>query len=293
MDVPIEETDSATLQNLEHKAAHQAFSERWKKTDDSMCRHSMSFHLLHSLRTEFFASYVYLLEKTPLVKLFPVTCEYIEGEKQFYYRAQQFYEDVSASEEGMMGDFVEISHVDLEGSRQFLKRFVGPGLAGTERALDCGCGIGRISKGVLLPIFEKMEMVDMMEHFLLHAHEEYLGDDADRIETYYCYNLQEFMPQAKRYDCVWIQWVACHLTDKDLMNFLMRCKKSLRPGGVIVLKDNMARQGCKLDPVDSSIIRHLDIMRGIIFKAGLEIVAVEKQEGFPEIMVPVWMVAMK
>lgn len=60
----------------------------------------------------------------PSVKLFPVTCEYIKGEKQFYFRAQQFYEDVPASEEGMMGDFVEISNVDLEGSRQFLKKFV-------------------------------------------------------------------------------------------------------------------------------------------------------------------------
>lgn len=60
----------------------------------------------------------------PPVKLFPVTCEYIQGEKQFYYRAQRFYEDVPASEEGMMGDFVEISNADLEGSRQFLKRFV-------------------------------------------------------------------------------------------------------------------------------------------------------------------------
>lgn len=62
------------------------------------------------------------------MKLFPVTCEYIKGEKQFYYRAQKFYEDVPASEEGMMGDFVEISNVDLEGSRQFLKRFVVSGL---------------------------------------------------------------------------------------------------------------------------------------------------------------------
>ncbi|KAG7271992.1 hypothetical protein CRUP_001552 [Coryphaenoides rupestris] len=249
MDVPIEALDCNLPQNMEYKAAHQAFSDRWKKTDDTLCRHSMSFHLLHSLRNEFFASYIYLLEKIPLVKLFPVTCEYIKGEKQFYYRAQQFYEDVPASEEGMMGDFVEISPVDLEGSQQFLKRFVGPGMAGTQCALDCGCGIGRVTKGVLLPVFEKMEMVDMMEHFLLHAHEEYLGDDADRIQTYYCYSLQEFTGPAKRYDCIWIH---------------------LRPDGVIVLKDNMARQGCKLDPIDSSIIRHLDIMREIIFKAGLE-----------------------
>lgn len=83
-----------------------------------------------------------------------------------------------------------------------------------------------------------------------------------------------------------------HLTDKDLMDFLFRCKKSLRPNGVIIIKDNMARQGCKLDPIDSSISRHLDIMKTIITKAGLEILAVEKQEGFPEIIMPVWMIAM-
>lgn len=52
-------------------------------------------------------------------------------------------------------------------------------------------------------------MADMMEHFLLHAHEEYLGDDADRIETYYCYSLQEFTPPKNKYDVVWMQWVAC------------------------------------------------------------------------------------
>lgn len=278
---------------MEYKGAHQAFTSRWRKTDDTMCMHSMSFHLLHSIRNEFFASYMYMLEQIPLVKLYAVTCEYIKGEKQFYYRAQKFYEDVPASEEGMMGDFVEISHVDLEGSRKFLSRFMGPGKAGTKCALDCGCGIGRVSKGVLLPLFETIEMADMVEAFLLHAHEEYLGDDADRVETYYCYNLQELCPPPKKYDVIWIQWVACHMTDKDLMKFLMRCQKSLRPNGVIIIKDNMARKGCKLDAIDSSIARHLDIMKNIIFKAGLEILAVERQEGFPDVIVPVWMIALK
>ncbi|XP_014327755.1 alpha N-terminal protein methyltransferase 1B isoform X2 [Xiphophorus maculatus] len=293
MEITVENENNNSSGNFEFKAAHQAFRDRWKATDDTMCRHSMSFHLHHKLQSDFFASYLYLLEKIPLVKLFPVTCEFIKGEKQFYYRAQKFYEDVPASEEGMMGDFVEISNVDLESSRQFLKRFVGPGKAGTHRALDCGSGIGRVSKGVLLPVFEKVEMADMMEHFLLHAHEEYLGDAADRIETYYCFNLQEFTPPRNKYDVIWMQWVACHLTDKDLLNFLIRCKKSLRPNGVLIIKDNMARQGCKLDPIDSSISRHLDIMKVIVSKAGLEILAVERQEGFPEVIMPVWMMAMK
>lgn len=84
-----------------------------------------------------------------------------------------------------------------------------------------------------------------------------------------------------------------HLTDKDLLNFLIRCKKSLRPNGVIIIKENMARQGCKLDPMDSSISRHLDIMRSIVSKAGLEVLAVERQRGFPEVIMPVWMMALK
>lgn len=77
------------------------------------------------------------------------------------------------------------------------------------------------------------------------------------------------------------------------MNFLVRCKKSLHPNGVIIIKDNMARQGCKLDPIDSSISRHLDIMKSIISTAGLEVLAVEKQDGFPDVIMPVWMIAMK
>ncbi|KPP67789.1 alpha N-terminal protein methyltransferase 1B-like [Scleropages formosus] len=279
---------------MEYRGAHLAFRRRWKKTDNDLCRHSMSFVLHNTLRNEFFASYLYLLEQIPLVKLYAVTCEYINGEKQFYAQAQDFYKTVPASEEGMMGDFIEISEIDLEGSRAFLKKFVGgPGKAGTKCALDCGCGIGRVSKNVLFPVFETLEMADMMEDFLNHAHECYLGDDADRVECYYCYNLQDFTPPLNKYDVIWMQWVACHLTDKDLMEFLIRCKASLRPNGIIVIKDNMARQGCKLDPIDSSLIRHLDIVKNIIYKAGLEILGVERQQGFPEQIIPVWMIAMK
>uniref|UniRef100_A0AAV2KU15 Uncharacterized protein n=1 Tax=Knipowitschia caucasica TaxID=637954 RepID=A0AAV2KU15_KNICA len=327
----------------QYKMIHQAFIDKWKQTDDSMCRHSMSFHLHHALQKDFFASYLYLLEKTPLVKLFPVTCEYIKGEKQFYHRAHTFYEDVEPSEEGMLGDFVEISEVDLEQSRRFLSHLIGPGKAGTSRALDCGAGIGRVSKGVLFPVFEVVELADMMEHFLLHAHEEYLGDYADRVETYFCYSLQDFTPTKDKYDVIWMQWVAFvghmtdrdlanfltnvlvlvvghltdlanflvlvvghltdldnflvlvvgHLTDRDLANFLVKCKRALRPNGVIVLKDNMARQGCKLDPVDSSISRHLDVIRHIVKHAGLSVVALERQEGFPEVIMPVWMLALR
>lgn len=65
MEAPADD-DGASSPNVMYKAAHQAFRDRWKETDDSMCRHSMSFHLHHTLRSEFFASYLYLMEKIPL-----------------------------------------------------------------------------------------------------------------------------------------------------------------------------------------------------------------------------------
>lgn len=96
-------------------------------------------------------------------------------------------------------------------------------------------------------------MADMMEHFLLHAHEEYLGDDADRIETYYCYNLQEFTPPQNKYDVIWMQWVACkyegylytllmkdhfHLLYNDASNcILMKIQYTLKYLIILILLD--------------------------------------------------------
>lgn len=73
---PEENESNGVTANVEYKGAHQAFRDRWKQTDDTMCRHSMSFHLHHTLRSEFFASYLYLLEKIPLGKKEPNTVQY-------------------------------------------------------------------------------------------------------------------------------------------------------------------------------------------------------------------------
>ncbi|XP_019383925.1 PREDICTED: alpha N-terminal protein methyltransferase 1B [Gavialis gangeticus] len=278
---------------MEYMGAHLAFKSRWHKTDEELCRHSMSFILHKAIQTDFFQSYLYLLEKLSLVKLYALTSKVINGEMQFYARAKHFYRDVPATEEGMMGDYIELSNIDIESSREFLRKFVGgPGKAGTDCALDCGSGIGRVSKHVLLPVFKRVDLVDMMENFL-DAAQNYLQREGDKVEMYYCYSLQEFTPAPQRYDVIWIQWVSGNLTDRDLLEFLIRCQNSLKDNGVIILKDNVAREGCILDPLDSSVIRNLNILRSLIEKSGLIILQEEKQEGFPEQCVPVWMMAMQ
>lgn len=67
----------------------------------------------------------FLLLLFSLVKLFTLTSEIINGEMQFYARAKRFYEDVPATEEGMMGDFLELNSIDVEASCGFLRKFVG------------------------------------------------------------------------------------------------------------------------------------------------------------------------
>ncbi|KAM6305707.1 N-terminal Xaa-Pro-Lys N-methyltransferase 2 [Aegotheles albertisi] len=278
---------------MAYKAAHLAFKSRWDKTDEELCRHSMSFILHKAIQNDFFQSYLYLLEKLPLVKLYALTSQVINGEMQFYARAKHFYRDVPATEEGMMGDYIELSNTDVESSREFLRKFVGGvGKAGTNRALDCGSGIGRISKHVLLPVFKSVELVDMMENFLAEV-PNYLQGKEDRVEMYYCKSLQEFTPAQRRYDVIWIQWVSGYLTDKDLLEFLIRCQNGLKDNGVIILKDNVAREGCVLDCLDSSVIRDLNILHSLIEMSGLTILREERQEGFPEQCVPVWMLAMQ
>ncbi|XP_056379651.1 N-terminal Xaa-Pro-Lys N-methyltransferase 2 isoform X2 [Hyla sarda] len=212
---------------------------------------------------------------------------------QFYARARNFYRDVPASEEGMMGDFSDLSNTDIESSREFLRKFIGgPGKAGTGFALDCGSGIGRVSKHVLLHMVNNIELVDMTEPFLEEA-QNYLEDVAERVETLYCYCLQDFTPPARKYDVIWMQWVSGYLTDKDLLEFLLRCKNGLKDNGIIILKDNVGREGCRLDPMDSSVIRDIHILRSIIEKTGMSIIAEERQPGFPELCVPIWMFAIQ
>ncbi|XP_004706796.1 N-terminal Xaa-Pro-Lys N-methyltransferase 2 [Echinops telfairi] len=278
---------------MAHLGAHFAFRSRWQKTDDELCRHSMSFILHRAIRSDFFQSYLYLLEKISLVKLYALTSQVINGEMQFYARAKLFYQEVPATEEGMMGNFIELSNPDVQASREFLRKFVGgPGKAGTDCALDCGSGIGRVSKHVLLPVFHSVELVDMMESFLLEA-PNYLQVKGDKVDSYHCYSLQEFTPPFGKYDVIWIQWVSGYLTDKDLLAFLSRCGDGLKDNGVIVLKDNVAREGCVFDLSDSSVTRDMDILRSLMRKSGLVVLGQEKQEGFPEHCIPVWMFALR
>jgi len=59
------------------------------------------------------------------------------------------------------------------------------------------------------------------------------------------------------YDVIWNQWCLGHLTDDQLVEYLLRCKEVLEPEmGFIVVKENMSTMGGDVfDDEDSSVTR--------------------------------------
>lgn len=91
-----------------------------------------------------------------------------------------------------------------------------------------------------------------------------------------------------------------YLTDWDLVAFLKRMGRALKPGGLIVLKDNTCeKQGFVLDLNDSSVTRSLPYLLALIKETGLKIVPsdgnnmIKKEDYFPGDIFPVPMIALE
>ncbi len=224
----------------------------------------------------------------------------------------------------MLGGFGELDPIDISESSQFLTdirtlrpEFAdksgggGGGHRGTvieTRALDGGAGIGRVAKHLLCKFFDKVDLVEGNRRLLDTAPQLWLmpeGEEGMRgferrhrqLGELFCATLQDFDPEAGRYDCIWVQWVVIYLTDVDFVAFLRRCAKGLRPGGLIVVKENVlgdrSPQAFLLDEEDSSLTRNKPYMKHIFKEAGLSVFLEAKQETWQRGMLPVMMYALE
>jgi protein N-terminal methyltransferase len=188
----------------------------------------------------------------------------------------------------MLGGFnnTRLPRVDITGSRTFLshplikKRLVASSYS---HAVDCGAGIGRITKNLLTKLFTKTDLVDPIESFNKDVMEgEFLRveREAGKIGQVFTMGLQHFAPEKGKYSVIWNQWCLGHLTDADLVDYLKRCREGLVPdGGVIIVKENLAWREDNFDGMDSSFTRTEKTFRGIFSKAGLEVIHVVEQHG--------------
>lgn len=209
-----------------------------------------------------------------------------------YNKAAQYWEKCDPTIDGMLGGFGKISHLDIDGSGKFLKGLLKTNSTGTGRALDCGAGIGRITKHLLSRHFQTVDLVEQDRHFLDKA-ATYLKDNKN-VGELFCMGLQDFVPQPRTYDVVWCQWVLGHLKDQHLIDFFVRCQESLKPGGLIVVKENVTSSGeVETDEDDSSVTRPPENLRTIFVHANLELYKELKQNKFPKELYDVHMFALK
>ncbi|VDK42451.1 unnamed protein product [Anisakis simplex] len=212
-----------------------------------------------------------------------------------YEKAEAYWASVSCDVDGMLGGFAHLHLPDMSDSKKFISNLKAKNyLMNYERAIDCGCGIGRITKHLLLPIFKTVDMVDVTENFIAES-SKYIGADDKRVGQKFVCGLQDFEPLEHYYDLIWVQWVTGHLTDEDFMRFFRRCKDGIREGGCIVLKENVSSSEDRydFDPEDSSWTRPKDRIVELLRRAGLTILNSRKQAHFPRGMLDVYMFALK
>lgn len=208
--------------------------------------------------------------------------------------ALAYWSAVSADDYGMLGSYPEVSRIDLQGSRNFLAKLKRqakiPVTKNLPRVVDCGAGVGRITKGFLANVADVVDVVEPVKKFTEHIlHDPAFAElrDAGKIGDVFTLGLEEWDPAAKevQYDLIWNQWCCGQLKDDQLVTYLEKCKDALTENGWIVVKENMTTSPDDddvYDETDSSVTRSDEKFRLLFRKAGLKIVSTELQRGFPK-----------
>jgi galactose mutarotase-like enzyme/SAM-dependent methyltransferase len=236
--------------------------------------------------------------------------------KEWYERAKMYYqENCSSTIDGVLGGFASITESDIQGSIKFMHdlQLIRPEIiewsstntktstsqrkkGQKRRACECGAGIGRVSKGLLLNLggIDQCDLIEASATLLSEA-PNYLGNVEAARCRFFCIGLQDWYPLPQTYTIIWIQWVLSYLTDDDIVRFLRLCGESLVEDGVIVLKENTCggELDFEVDNDDASVTRSLRYWKYLIAKAGLRIIYEKLQDGFPDEIYPVPMLALE
>lgn len=234
-----------------------------------------------------------------------------------------YWEGVTSDNNGMLGGFPQTSRIDLQGSSNFLTKLrrARAGQAATakqalsplDRVADCGAGIGRITKGLLLSVGRRVDIVEPVKKFtdelvkeLENTQADATGESTERGQVGEVINLglQDWVPEPGAYNLIWNQWCVGHLTDAQFITYLERCKEGLvkpkdgegKAEAWIVVKENLStdiRHKDIYDEEDSSVTRSDEKFRKLFKDAGLKIVATEQQRGMPKELYPVRIYALR
>ncbi|XP_020095912.1 alpha N-terminal protein methyltransferase 1 isoform X1 [Ananas comosus] len=220
--------------------------------------------------------------------------------REWYRKGIGYWGGVEASVDGVLGGYGCVNDADVKGSEGFIKPLLIERFGSAKRhlvALDCGSGIGRVTKNLLIRYFNEVDLVEPVSHFLEAAHESLAPaidaeGDAHKAVNFYCVPLQDFTPEAGRYDVIWVQWCIGQLPDDDFVAFFKRAKVGLKANGFFVVKENIARKGFVLDRDDHSVTRSDLYFKELFNQCGLHIYSTKDQKRLPKELFPVKMYAL-
>lgn len=200
---------------------------------------------------------------------------------------------------------------------------------GNSRALDCGAGIGRITKFLLQRHFQTVDLVEQNDKFISQA-PKYLGDSKHIGELYCCGKYLIFAARmtaigplsfrsTKLYPSKGTLW--CHLVSMGAwtpdwrwshrflqkmrasnqqsqrywtVTWLLLYSEGLKPNGILVVKENVTSSGqVEKDEEDSSVTRPDNLLRQLFLRAGLVLLRDLKQLKFPKDLYQVNMYALR
>jgi protein N-terminal methyltransferase len=217
--------------------------------------------------------------------------------------ALEYWSSVSADNTGVLGGYPQVSRIDLQSSSNLLaklrrKSTIHAPPRRLTRVVDCGAGIGRITKGFLSKIADVVDIVEPVVNLTRVITEGAEFEDLrkeGRIGKIYNVGLEDWTPEHK-YDLIWNQWCLGQLTDAQLLEYFERTKEFVTEGGWVVVKENMSTDisgNDVFDETDSSVTRADGKFRDLFEKSGLKIVATEVQRGMPKELFPVRTYAMQ
>lgn len=197
--------------------------------------------------------------------------------EEWYKGSVKFWNDQPQTFDGMLQGYGKIHATESDSSIRFIRQ--SP-IAGFRRAIDMGAGIGRVSKAVLLPLFAEVDLCEPAASLITKAKENVPG-----VRKFYECGMQEFEYE-RSYDCVWVQWCAMYLTDKDLLAFLHKTRQNLTPAidsksGLLFVKENVSDEAI-LDNQDNSVMRTEKQFEALFSDSNFRVVQKSYQKGMPK-----------
>lgn len=207
----------------------------------------------------------------------------------WYSNGHSYWLNTEASTEGILGGLGYVHSSDIQDNFQLIQKLKTKFQVGAKRAIDVGAGIGRVVKECLSQEFDTVDLLEPAHNLMEKAREEL--QDSSKVGEWYQVGMENF-EFTHKYDCIWFQWVLGHLTDRDVVDFLIKCSNALTETGCIVIKENTSsdtdESGFFLDKEDYTVMRSAVYFKKLFDKAGLKLIYIEKFKDFPEDLLPVY-----